>query len=101
MAPETPGKLTWRQSFAVYGERPVLSMLFLGFSAGLPFYLVFQTLTAWLRLAHVDRAQIAMLAWVVLMYAYQWMWAPRVDRYSLPMLNEWLGRRRSWIRVAK
>jgi PAT family beta-lactamase induction signal transducer AmpG len=101
MTTETAGKLTWRQAFAVYGERPVLSMLFLGFSAGLPFYLVFQTLTAWLRLAHVDRAQIGMLAWVGLMYSFKWLWAPLVDRVVLPMLGSRLGRRRSWILLAQ
>ena len=95
------GKTTWRQAFSVYGERPVLSMLFLGFSAGLPFYLVFQTLTAWLRLAHVDRAQIGMLAWVGLMYTFKWIWAPLVDRYVLPLLGDRLGRRRSWILLAQ
>src|SRR3982750_1883963 len=101
MAPKTAGKLTWRQAFAGYGERPVLSMLFLGFSAGLPFYLVFQTLTAWLRLAHVDRARIGMLAWVGLMYTFKWLWAPLVDRFQLPLLHGWLGRRRSWILLAQ
>jgi PAT family beta-lactamase induction signal transducer AmpG len=101
MATDTVGKRTWRQAFAVYGERPVLSMLFLGFSAGLPFYLVFQTLTAWLRLAHVDRAKIGMLGWVGLMYTFKWMWAPIVDRAALPLLHGWLGRRRSWILVAQ
>jgi PAT family beta-lactamase induction signal transducer AmpG len=101
MAPEKSTKFTWGQAFAVYAERPVLSMLFLGFSAGLPFYLVFQTLTAWLRLAHVDRAQISMLGWVGLMYTFKWMWAPIVDRVSLPLLGAWLGRRRSWILLAQ
>jgi PAT family beta-lactamase induction signal transducer AmpG len=76
-------------------------MLFLGFSTGLPFYLVFQTLTAWLRLAHVDRAQIGMLAWVGLMYTLKWIWAPIVDRVALPGLGAWLGRRRSWILLAQ
>ena len=42
-------KRSWAEAFRVYMQRPVLSMLFLGFSAGLPFYLVFQTLSAWLR----------------------------------------------------
>ena len=63
MAAETPAKRTWGQAFAVYLERPVLSMLFLGFSAGLPFYMVFSTLSAWLRKEHIDRATIGMFAW--------------------------------------
>lgn len=76
-------------------------MLFLGFSAGLPFYLVFSTLSAWLRTAHIDRATIGMLAWVGLMYSFKFLWAPVVDRVALPVLDRLLGRRRSWMLVAQ
>jgi PAT family beta-lactamase induction signal transducer AmpG len=96
-----PVKRTWAQAFAVYLERPVLSMLFLGFSAGLPFFLVFSTLSAWLRSAHIDRATIGMLAWVGLMYSFKWAWAPIVDRVPLPVLEKLLGRRRSWMFLAQ
>src|SRR5215510_9489905 len=101
MAAETSPKRSWGQAFAVYLERPVLSMLFLGFSAGLPFYLVFSTLSAWLRTAHIERATIGMLAWVGLMYSFKWVWAPVVDRVGLPVLDRLLGRRRSWMLVAQ
>jgi len=101
MAAETPARRSWGQSLAIYIERPVLSMFFLGFSAGLPFYLVFSTLSAWLRTEHIDRATIGMLAWVGLMYSFKWMWAPIVDRVGLPLLDKWLGRRRSWMLVAQ
>lgn len=101
MTAETPVKRTWGQAFGVYLERPVLSMLFLGFSAGLPFFLVFSTLSAWLRTAHIDRATIGMLAWVGLMYSFKWAWAPIVDRVGLPVLDRLLGRRRSWMLVAQ
>lgn len=85
----------------MYLERPVLSMLFLGFSAGLPFFLVYQTLTAWLRKEHIDRATIGMLGWVGFMYTFKWVWAPLVDRVALPVLDRLLGRRRSWILLAQ
>lgn len=101
MASETARKPTWGQALAVYAERPVLSMLFLGFSAGLPFYLVFSTLSAWLRIAGIERATIGMLAWVGLMYSFKWVWAPIVDRIGLPILDKLLGRRRSWMLVAQ
>jgi PAT family beta-lactamase induction signal transducer AmpG len=101
MASETAPKRSWSQALAVYLERPVLSMLFLGFSAGLPFYLVFSTLSAWLRTAHIERATIGMLAWVGLMYSFKWAWAPVVDRVGLPVLDRLLGRRRSWMLVAQ
>jgi len=101
MATETPARRSWGQALLVYGERPVLSMLFLGFSAGLPFYLVFSTLSAWLRTEHIERATIGMLSWVGLMYSFKWVWAPVVDRVALPVLDRLLGRRRSWMLVAQ
>src|ERR1044072_1332045 len=101
MAAEQPLKRSWGRAFPFYLERPVLSMLFLGFSAGLPFYLVFQTLSAWLRTAHIDRATIGMLSSVGLMYSFKWLWAPIVDRVPLPLLDRWLGRPRSWMLVAQ
>ena len=70
----------WSQALRVYGQSRVLSMLFLGFSAGLPFYLVFQTLSAWLRQEGIERATIGMLAWVGLVYAIKFLWSPIVDR---------------------
>jgi PAT family beta-lactamase induction signal transducer AmpG len=91
----------WRDALAVYGQRPVLSMLFLGFSAGLPFYLVFQTLSAWLRQEGIERATIGMLAWVGLVYSLKFLWSPVVDRLRIPLLHAWLGRRRSWMLVAQ
>ena len=101
MPTDKPLKRSWRQAFAVYLERPVLSMLFLGFSAGLPFYLVYQTLSAWLRSAHIDRSTISMFGWVGLMYTFKWVWAPLVDRVVLPVLGKLLGQRRSWILLAQ
>ena len=79
----------------------MLAMLCLGFSSGLPFYLIYQTLTAWLRQEGVVRSTIGMLAWVGLIFTLKFAWSPAVDRLSLPLLTRWLGRRRSWLLVAQ
>ncbi len=76
-------------------------MLFFGFSAGLPFYLIFQTLSAWLRQEGIERSTIGMMAWVGLMYTIKVLWSPIVDRLKIPLLHAWLGRRRSWMLVAQ
>jgi PAT family beta-lactamase induction signal transducer AmpG len=76
-------------------------MLFLGFSAGLPFMLVFSTLSAWLRESGIERATIGMLSWVGIIYTIKVFWAPVVDRLRLPVLHKLLGRRRSWMLVAQ
>jgi PAT family beta-lactamase induction signal transducer AmpG len=91
----------WLESILVYRQPRVLSMVFLGFSAGLPFYLVFQTLSAWLRQEGIERSTIGMLSWVGLAYSIKFLWAPIVDRVPLPILTRVLGRRRSWMLLAQ
>lgn len=76
-------------------------MLFLGFGSGLPFYLVYSTLSAWLRQEGIVRSKIGMLAWVGLIYTLEFLWAPLVDRMPLPGLQRLLGRRRSWMLLAQ
>lgn len=71
-------------------------MLFLGFSAGLPFALVAGTLAAWLTTDGVSMSAVGMFAWVGILYAFKFVWAPLVDRLRLPVLGV-LGRRRSWM----
>lgn len=85
----------------VYLHRRVLAMLFLGFSAGLPFPLVFATLSAWLSTAGVSKASIGMFAWIGITYSLKVFWAPLVDRLPLPGLTRWLGRRRGWMLLAQ
>ncbi|AXQ31041.1 MFS transporter [Solimonas sp. K1W22B-7] len=91
----------WRDALRMYGHPRVASMLFLGFSAGLPFLLVFSTLSAWLAQAGVQRATIGMLSWVGITYSIKFFWAPVVDRLALPGLTRLLGRRRSWMLLAQ
>ena len=76
-------------------------MLFLGFSAGLPLLLILGTLSFWLREAGIDRSTIGYLTWVGLIYAFKWIWAPLVDRVSIPLLSRFFGRRRSWLLFAQ
>jgi PAT family beta-lactamase induction signal transducer AmpG len=91
----------WWQAVLVYRERRMAASLAFGFSCGLPFMLVFQTLSAWLRQEGIQRATIGMLAWVGLLYSIKFLWAPLVDRVPLPLLHRMLGRRRSWILLAQ
>jgi PAT family beta-lactamase induction signal transducer AmpG len=76
-------------------------MLPLGFSSGLPFLLVFSTLSAWLRESGISRTEIGMLSWVALAYSFKFLWAPIVDRYDVPGLANLLGRRRGWMAFAQ
>jgi PAT family beta-lactamase induction signal transducer AmpG len=100
-ATSAPASRSWLDAILVYRQPRIAAMLLLGFSAGLPFMLVFQTLSAWLRQVGIDRATIGMLAWVGILYSIKFLWAPVVDRAPLPVLHRLLGRRRSWMLIAQ
>ena len=91
----------WRTAIMVYREPRVISMAFLGFSAGLPFLLVFSTLSAWLRDAGVDLATIGFFSWIGITYSIKFFWAPVIDRVPLPFLTSVMGKRRSWMLLAQ
>ncbi len=76
-------------------------MAFLGFSAGLPFLLVFSTLTAWLRDEGISKSAIGFFAWVGITYSIKVLWAPVVDRISIPQVTKRLGQRRGWMLIAQ
>jgi PAT family beta-lactamase induction signal transducer AmpG len=91
----------WWASLGIYLQPRPITLLFLGFSSGLPLLLVFGTLSFWLREAGVDRSTIGFVSWVALAYGFKWVWAPLVDRLPLPLLTRLLGRRRSWLLIAQ
>ncbi len=75
----------------------VVTMLFFGFSAGVPILLIFSSLGLWLREAGVERSAVTFFSWAALGYSFKFVWAPLVDQLPLPILTKWLGRRRSWM----
>ncbi|WP_172898573.1 AmpG family muropeptide MFS transporter [Marinobacter sp. LV10R510-11A] len=79
----------------------MIALLFLGFSAGLPFLLVFSTLNARLADVGVETATIGFFSWLGITYSIKVFWAPVVDRLKLPVLDKLLGKRRSWILLAQ
>ena len=92
---------SWREALATYGHPRVVQLLFLGFSAGLPFLLVFSTLSAWLREFGISRTAIGFVSWIGITYSFKFVWSPVVDRVPLPLLTRWLGRRRAWMLLAQ
>ena len=69
----------------------------MGFACGLPLLLTMSVLQAWMTDAGVDLAVIGMMALVGLPYTLKFLWAPFLDRFTLPFL----GRRRGWMLVAQ
>jgi PAT family beta-lactamase induction signal transducer AmpG len=73
-------------------SRRMLVCIFIGFSSGMPLFVLIQLVPAWLRSHGVDLATIGLFAVVSLPYTWKFLWSPLMDRYSLPFL----GRRRGW-----
>jgi PAT family beta-lactamase induction signal transducer AmpG len=81
---------------ADYLRPKTLTMLLLGFSSGLPFYLVGNTFGYWLRDEHTSLTAIGFLSWVGIAYSLKFLWAPLMDRTDLPLFKR-LGHRRGWM----
>ena len=87
---------SWREALKIYSSPASIALLLLGFAAGLPYMLVFSTLSVWLRESGVDLKTIAFASLIGLAYAFKWVWSPLLDQWRLPILGR-LGRRRSWL----
>ena len=75
----------------------MLVALMMGFACGLPLLLTISVLQAWMKEEGVDLTVIGMMALVGLPYTVKFLWAPFLDRFTLPFL----GRRRGWLLVAQ
>ena len=80
----------WRDS--VFNRR-MLICVFTGFASGMPLYVLFQLVPAWLREGGVSLAEIGLFALVGIPYTWKFVWAPLMDRWIPPFL----GRRRGWM----
>lgn len=79
----------------VFQSRKMAALLLLGFSSGLPLFLTSKTLQAWMTVEKVNLGAIGLFSLVGLPYSLKFLWAPLLDRFTLPFL----GRRRGWLIV--
>ncbi len=84
-----------------YLQKNVLVIFLLGFSSGLPFPLVYSTLSLWLAQAGLELSTVSTFAWLGFAYSFKFVWAPLVDSVKIPLLTELVGRRRAWMLVAQ
>ena len=90
-------KIGWRD----LADGRVALMLVLAYSTGLPYLLVFSTLSVWLREAGVALTTIGLFSWLALAYSLKFIWAPVIDGIDVPVLAKLLGRRRAWLVVCQ
>ena len=77
--------------------RPMAICIVIGFSSGLPLFLLFNLLPAWLKTEGLSLTAIGAFALVQLPYTWKFLWAPLADRYGFAGV----GRRRSWMIVSQ
>lgn len=89
----TPGEQAVQRNWKeILFSRKMLICIFLGFSSGMPLYVLIQLVPAWLRSNEVDLATIGLFSLVSLPYTWKFVWSPVMDRFRPPFL----GRRRGW-----
>ena len=88
---------TWWSSARLYLDSRILALFVLGFSSGLPFLLVYSTLSLWLRREGVTLTEIGWFSLAGIAYSFKFAWAPLVDHLKIPILGAVLGQRRSWL----
>jgi MFS transporter, PAT family, beta-lactamase induction signal transducer AmpG len=86
--------------WAAFSHPSAWTMLFFGFSSGLPFLLVAGTLAFWLKKSGIALADITIIASAGMAYALKFLWAPLLDHWKLPLFYR-LGRRRGWLLFAQ
>ncbi|TEW49848.1 AmpG family muropeptide MFS transporter [Psychromonas algicola] len=89
--------MTWSETVRSYLDKRLLWVFMLGCASGFPWVLIGSNMSGWLKDAGLTRAAIGYFGSVFTVYAFNFLWAPLVDRVKLPILHTLLGQRRSWI----
>ena len=90
-------KQSWIESLLVYKDRRMLRILLLGAISGFPWVLIGSSLSLWLKEEGLSRSTIGWAGLIFGVYAFNYLWAPIIDRIQIPFLTKKLGHRRGWI----
>ena len=88
---------SFTQSLSVYFERRMARILLLGIISGFPWVLIGSSLSLWLKEDGLSRTTIGWAGLIFGVYAFNFLWAPLIDRIRIPWLTDRLGHRRAWI----
>ena len=91
------GKQSWIDSLMVYKDVRMVRILLLGAISGFPWVLIGSSLSLWLKEEGLSRSTIGWAGLIFGVYAFNYLWAPIIDRIQIPILTKKLGHRRGWI----
>tara|TARA_Y100000590_G_scaffold33844_1_gene37055 strand:- start:5664 stop:7034 length:1371 start_codon:yes stop_codon:yes gene_type:complete len=90
-------KQTLSETFSVYFEKRMARILLLGIISGFPWVLIGSSLSLWLKEDGLSRSTIGWAGLIFAVYAFNYLWAPIIDRIRIPLLTNKIGHRRGWI----
>ena len=85
------------ETLAVYFERRMARIVLLGIISGFPWVLIGSSLSLWLKEDGLSRSTIGWAGLIFGVYAFNFLWAPLIDRLRIPWLTHRIGHRRAWI----
>jgi len=90
-------KQSLSETFSIYFDKRMLRILLLGAISGFPWVLIGSSLSLWLKEEGLSRSTIGWAGLIFAVYAFNYLWAPLIDRLQIPYLTKKLGHRRGWI----
>ena len=90
-------KQSLSETFSIYLDKRMLKILLLGAISGFPWVLIGSSLSLWLKEDGLSRSTIGWAGLIFGVYAFNYLWAPLIDRLKIPYLTKKIGHRRAWI----
>ena len=94
---EIQQKQTLSETFSIYFDIRMLKILLLGAISGFPWVIIGSSLSLWLKEDGLSRSTIGWAGLIFTVYAFNYLWAPIIDRIKIPWLTNKVGHRRGWI----
>ena len=90
-------KQTLAETFSVYFDGRMIKILLLGAISGFPWVIIGSSLSLWLKEDGLSRSTIGWAGLIFAVYAFNYLWAPIIDKVKIPLLTDKIGHRRGWI----
>ena len=90
-------KQSFSEIFSIYFDKRMLKILLLGSISGFPWVLIGSSLSLWLKEDGLSRSTVGWAGLIFGVYAFNYLWAPLIDRIQIPFLTKKIGHRRGWI----